>query len=56
MEEVRDFFEAVTRQLGSCSRGPDEGQPNPSNSESGKGKKRKPKLYGNYWQLRKQFH
>ena len=43
MEEVRDFFEAVTRQLGSCSRGPDEGKPNPSSSESGKGKKRKPK-------------
>ena len=50
MEEIREIFEAVTRQLG---RGAEERQltPNPSNrraessseSSSGKGKKRKPK-------------
>ena len=43
MEEVREFFEAVTRQLGSSSRNNEESQQTPSNGESGKGKKRKPK-------------
>ena len=44
MEEVREFFEAVTRQLGSSSsssRSSAENQANTSNNESGK--KRKPK-------------
>ena len=43
MEEVREFFEAVTRQLGSSSRNNAESQQTPSNGESEKGKKRKPK-------------
>ena len=42
MEEVREFFEAVTRQLGSSSsRSSAESQANTSNNESGKKRKLK---------------